>query len=290
MRLNNTQKLQKLKRYFNKRNDVIMAFVFGSRAKRLSHSGSDWDIAVYFKPEVAKVEWEEHNREYPEEDKVWGDCIDILQTDNVDLVVLNRAPASIANTAIHGIPLVIKDRRLLIEFMLIVTREADDFMKTTEEYAQIYWRSKSLTKEDAHALYKRLTFLETELRALSEYSSMTWNEYDKISDKRRQVERCIENLMNAVIDISKIILASSKRPVPSTYREIVRQISTFIPLSTKIAEKLSSWTELRNILAHEYLDITWKSISDFLQNSEPYFKQFIESAKKLLDKEASSKN
>ena len=54
------QKIQRLKEYFEKRGDVVMAFLFGSQAERQVHTESDWDIAVYFKPEVERVEWEEH--------------------------------------------------------------------------------------------------------------------------------------------------------------------------------------------------------------------------------------
>ena len=280
--MKDNEKQKKLKDYFKKRDDVLMAFVFGSRSKGYASERSDWDIAVYFKP-LHGLEWE-HDREYPAQKKVWADCVDILQTDNVDLVVLNRAPSTVADSAISGIPLVIKDRRLWIEFMLRITQQAEDFRDTVQEYADIYWRSTSLTKQDAEALNKRLVFMTTELRVLSGYTGLTIVEYKENDIKRRVVERTTENLMNATIDISKIILASSKKPIPSTYKEIVRLISSTHYFSVETADKLSSWTELRNILAHEYLDITWRQIHDFLKNSEPYFKQFIESAKKLLKK------
>jgi len=44
------EKIKALKDYFARRNDVSMAFVFGSRAKNSAVKISDWDIAVYFKP------------------------------------------------------------------------------------------------------------------------------------------------------------------------------------------------------------------------------------------------
>jgi uncharacterized protein YutE (UPF0331/DUF86 family) len=39
---------------------------------------------------------------------------------------------------------------------------------------------------------------------------------------------------------------------------------------------------LRNILAHEYLDIKWKRFSDFIQNSQEYFQALMEAAKGYL--------
>lgn len=134
--------IKKLTEYFKNRDDIIMAFLFGSRSNGRIHQGSDWDIAVYFKPLVERIEWEEHGREYPEEDQVWNDCINILKTDDVDFIVLNRAPANIADTAIRGIPLVIKDNNFWLRFVLIISREAEDYRRFVDEFYTIAQRSR----------------------------------------------------------------------------------------------------------------------------------------------------
>ncbi len=272
------EKIGLLKDYFTGRTDVLMAFVFGSQAKKRAGGVSDWDIAVYFHPVSQEIEWE-NDRDYPEESQIWGDLIALLKTDKVDLIVLNRAPSNIAASAIQGMPLVMRDRRIYLEFMLIVTREAEDYRQTAEEYAEIYWRSSSLSREDCDVLNRRLIFLDSELRDADKFHALTRQEYESDSMKRRQVERWIENLMNAAIDISKTILASEKRPVPSTYREILRMIGTLSAFPENLGEKLATWAELRNILAHEYLDIRWKRIEDFVKTSVPYFEGLIKGVK-----------
>ena len=230
------------------------------------------------------MEWEDQTREYPEEDKIWADCVDLLKTDRVDLVVLNRAPAVVADVAVNGVPLVMKDRSLWMRFIVAIMRDAIDFRKTAHEYANIYWRSASLTKEDAYEFDRRLVFVKGELSVLSEFYSLDWREYQSNDHTRRIVERTIENIMNAVIDISKMILASAKHsPVPQTYREIVEISGLYSPSSQDTAKRLSMWVDLRNLFAHEYLDVKWKRISDFIQNSEPYFKSFADAAKKFLE-------
>ncbi|HHT9126241.1 MAG TPA: type VII toxin-antitoxin system HepT family RNase toxin [Candidatus Brocadiia bacterium] len=213
-------KIKRLKGYSRNEESVLVAFLFGSKAKKRSSKISDWDIACYFKPISNTVEWE-CERDYPQESKVWGDLVEILETDNVDFIVLNRAPANIAASAIQGLPLVIKDRKLYLEFMLIVTREAEDYRQIVQEYAEIYWRSSSLSKEDREILNKRLVFLDLELQDSKEYSSLTKSEHETDRRKRREVERWIENLMNAAIDVSKTILASKKRAILSSYREVL---------------------------------------------------------------------
>ena len=281
--MNTDEKEKLLKDYFAEREDVLMAFVFGSRAQERSGNISDWDIAVYFKPLSRTIEWEQ-DRNYPQESKIWGDLCGILKTDHVDLIVLNRAPANIAASAIQGMPVVIKDRKVYLEFMLIVTQEAEDYRRTAKEYAEVYWRSSSLSQEDANVLNQRLIFLDSELRDADKFQGLTREEYESDSMKRRQVERWIENLMNASIDISKTILASEKRPIPSTYREVLRVIGTLPDFSKTLGEQLSQWVELRNILTPEYLDIRWRRIEHFIKISPPCFKQLIDGVKRRLGK------
>lgn len=118
-------KIEKLKEYFKNQENTLMAFLFGSRAKEIVSKISDWDIACYFKSSSNFIEVES-DRYYPEENRIWGDLVNILETDNVDFIVLNRAPASIAASVIrNGIPLAVKDARVYSEFMLRVTSEAE---------------------------------------------------------------------------------------------------------------------------------------------------------------------
>lgn len=267
-------KIQKLKKYFKSRSNVLMAFLFGSQGEKRGSKTSDWDIACYFKPEFSDIECETKNY-YPGESEIWGDLVKILETDNVDFIVLNRAPATLASSAIKGIQLSMKDRKRYLEFMLRVTSEAEDYRKTAKEYAEIYWRSSSLSDEDRFLLNKRLVFLDTEFKDITFFKNITKQEYDTNRGRRRDVERWIENLMNSAIDIAKTVLASEKQPIPSSYREILRALSAMPDFPFDLCEQLEHWVELRNILAHEYLDIRWKRIEKFLQSCEPFFSNFI---------------
>ncbi|TVM04248.1 MAG: hypothetical protein CV087_01000 [Candidatus Brocadia sp. WS118] len=37
-------------------------------------------------------------------------------------------------------------------------------------------------------------------------------------------------------------------------------------------DDISQWAVLRNILAHEYLDIRWNTIKNFIQTAEPIYR------------------
>ena len=146
-----------LKKYFINKPDISAAFLFGSQVKNRAGKISDWDIAVYFVPEqwANEIEWEESGKVYPEENKIWDDLVDILRTDNVDLVVLNRAPANIAASAIsEGRALVIKDRKSFLDFLLVTMRQAEDYSDFVDTYYKISQRSSSLGPRDREKLKK----------------------------------------------------------------------------------------------------------------------------------------
>jgi predicted nucleotidyltransferase len=120
--------IKALKNYFSARKDVAFAFLFGSQAKGKATKLSDIDIAVYFYPTKRHpIEFEEEVF-YKGEDEVWDDLERLLKKE-VEMLVLNRVSASVAASAIRGIPLAINDGGLYLDFMEVVTAEAEDFME-----------------------------------------------------------------------------------------------------------------------------------------------------------------
>src|SRR3990172_6358447 len=127
--------IEALKHYFESRKDVAFAFLFGSQARGTATKLSDVDIAIYFYPgKRHPIEYEEAVF-YPSEDKIWSDVEQILKKE-IEMLVLNRVSASVAASAIRGIPLAINDWGLYLDFMEVVTREAEDFREMIfEDYA-----------------------------------------------------------------------------------------------------------------------------------------------------------
>ena len=116
----------KLKHYFENRADIGFAFLYGSQAHGYATKLSDVDIAVYFYPqERHPIEYESEN-EYETEDKIWSDLERFLKKE-VELLVLNRAAAIVAASAIKGMPLAINNWGLYLDFMLVITNVAIDF-------------------------------------------------------------------------------------------------------------------------------------------------------------------
>lgn len=122
--------IESLKKYLEERDDVVLAFLFGSSARGFDGEDSDLDIGVYL---LSKEE----------EDKIWREISTIVEHE-VDLVLLNDAPATlVSNVFKTGIPIVIKDRKLYWALYLTKTLEAEDFLQFAEDYWKIYLRSTS---------------------------------------------------------------------------------------------------------------------------------------------------
>jgi uncharacterized protein YutE (UPF0331/DUF86 family) len=205
----------------------------------------------------------------------------------VDLVVLNHAPATLVALILGtGEPLTIKDRAQYLHLLWTASEEADAFRRTADEYYKVFERSASLSAPDREALLRILTFLEGEIVDYGTFRTMTWQEYTDERNKmhKRAVERWVEQLVNALVDAAKTIVASEKKKMPYTYREIVETLGTIPPYSVDdLVVRLARWTSLRNILAHEYLDLRWKEIRAFLDETEPLWREFIARTKQFVE-------
>jgi len=141
-----------------------------------------------------------------------------------------------------------------------------------------------LERENKTRLIKHITFLEEELNDYESFESLSQAEYNKERDKRRNVERWIENIINSSIDIAKVILSLERIPLPDTYKEVIALLSLVPDFYKDDVERLSDWVRLRNIISHEYLDIRWNSINRFINQAVPIYKDFLKSVKKYIEK------
>ena len=80
------------------------------------------------------------------ERSIWLDIENIIEKE-VDLLVLNRATPTIADSALRGIPIIIKNRNIYLDFLVRITSEAIDF----REWIEHYWNFKEKMKREAIA-------------------------------------------------------------------------------------------------------------------------------------------
>ena len=105
-----------LKKYFENRQGIALAFFFGSLSRGRGIPESDADVAIWLEPpysltDVSKIQSE----------------IESIVKRNVDLIVLNEARPSIAWAALRGKALMVRDYGFYLRKMLDISREAEDF-------------------------------------------------------------------------------------------------------------------------------------------------------------------
>ncbi len=92
-------RLPQLEQLFNKEKQVIFAYLFGSLAKGKQDPLADVDIAVYIKTLEALADYK---------GELFLKLSDVLGTSEIDLVILNSAPISLAGRILQG-------RRIIID-------------------------------------------------------------------------------------------------------------------------------------------------------------------------------
>lgn len=140
----------------------------------------------------------------------------------------------------------------------------------------------AILPEDRDVLIRYLDFLETEIADFQKFSKMDWKKYNEDRDARRNLERWIENIVNCSIDIAKILILSEGMGIPTTYKEILKMIGATPCFDEAFGNEISRWAGLRNIITHEYLDISWSYIKKFLSSAEPTFKQLVEKVREQI--------
>ncbi|MEX0974864.1 MAG: nucleotidyltransferase domain-containing protein [Bacillota bacterium] len=128
--------VESLREHLESDQAIDMAFLFGSVAKGTDTKRSDIDVAVHF------------SGPYGTDDvfRLAGELERLLSRD-VDLIVLNSAPASLAWTAIRGVRLFVRNQGAYVQYMLDVSREAEDF----GHFASDLWKMRRKRRAEAEA-------------------------------------------------------------------------------------------------------------------------------------------
>lgn len=87
-------------------------------------------------------------------------------------------------------------------------------------------RREELNRTDRSKLIPHIEYLQKELPFFSEYEKeVDWKVYQSQRAKRLEIERWVESIINASLDISKMILTIMEEEIPETSREVLFQIA-----------------------------------------------------------------
>ncbi|MEW6228692.1 MAG: HepT-like ribonuclease domain-containing protein [Bacillota bacterium] len=126
------------------------------------------------------------------------------------------------------------------------------------------------------SIIRRLEFARTELADLGDLGDLEFSRYTSDRLVRRNIERMIENVVNSLSDIGKIILSQADVEMPESYRDIFTKLASLGLIDPGLSARLADTTRLRNVLAHQYLDIKWEYIKAFLTQGRSDAQGFLD--------------
>ena len=133
---------------------------------------------------------------------------------------------------------------------------------------------------DKNRVLLRVNFIIQQLSYLKEYEFISFENYQNNFEKKATIERTLELMIQAAIDINRHLITKKLRlPFPETAKQSFLQLQQENILTEALAKQLAKSAGLRNILAHEYLElddtIIYQSIHLALSQYPLYIKQII---------------
>lgn len=98
------------------------------------------------------------------------------------------------------------------------------------------------------------------------------------------IERGIQISIECIIDIANIIISSSDRQKPDTYRESMLMLYELEVVSKEFSKKLANMTGFRNILVHDYTRVDPEIIINVLKVDIEDFIKYSGNVNKWLEK------
>lgn len=169
-----------------------------------------------------------------------------------------------------------------------VTDVAARFLETEREFVEIRGRSGSLSEVDRRRLERILDYVDEEMQDRMRRGAISSATYRGDRDARRNLDRRVETLITAAIDIGKTILASEHRPVPQTYGQILADLEG-LPALSGLCGRLRPLAPLRNLMAHEYSDLRYSRVAQFAASGSAAVAELVQAARRWMSDQGSAR-
>ena len=111
-----------------------------------------------------------------------------------------------------------------------------------------------------------LQFIAIEIKEFEEdYSTKIWKDYKEDRKLQKLMDRTIENIFTALIEICGTILTQQGISIES-YAQVLSECAQRLGFSEEEQEILAKIAIQRNRLAHRYLNFRWQAIDMFIKN------------------------
>jgi uncharacterized protein YutE (UPF0331/DUF86 family) len=137
---------------------------------------------------------------------------------------------------------------------------------------------------DVEGINKKLIGMAKRLNLLSRYKAMTLDEYVQDEERQAVVERCLEVLTQAAIDINKDLIESvqRRRSRKFTNQEAFILAGELNLISSELATALLPSATFRNLLTHAYDNILLDESYRMMQLSFVHYPQYIRQVERYI--------
>ena len=112
-------------------------------------------------------------------------------------------------------------------------------------------------------IIESIQFISEEIREFEEeYSGKTWKEYQEDRKLQKLMDRTVENVLTALIEICGTFLTEKGIAVES-YGDALKKCAQVLGFSEGEQEDFFKLAVQRNRLAHRYLNFRWQAIKTF---------------------------
>jgi len=128
-----------------------------------------------------------------------------------------------------------------------------------------------------------IQYISDELKEFErDYDGKTWPEYQNDRKIQKLMDRTVENILTALIEVSGTLATRNTIKVEN-YADALRKASELLGFNQEDQEKLGKLAAQRNRLAHRYLNFRWQVIRIFKENR----RLLLDFIKKILELEKS---
>lgn len=115
-------------------------------------------------------------------------------------------------------------------------------------------------------IMETIAFITKEMEEFeSDYLHKTWQEYQSDIKLQKLIDRTIENILTAFIEVCGTVL-TEKDILAESYTDVLRKTGSLFGFSEEEIETLARLAVQRNRLAHRYLNFRWQVVKFYREN------------------------
>lgn len=267
-----------MKRALEEDEDVLLAYLFGSRVRGKPSPMSDYDLAVLLKDSSLQA--------FAEVLSAASEALGVNE-DKIDILDLARAPIHLK-------------AKVLSEGLKIVDRGYEDALRleVNIKHPEAAYQTNILLKkwlDDPDGLDLRVVKERLDYLSQLNDSLKTFFERRKPEDVSTDFEAwhalksMVQDCVQAIVDICTHVFSSKNLGIAESYRQYIEKLAEHKHMDDDLAEKLKLAIAVRNRLIHRYLTVKPQELWDFAAKLSatiiPEFKEWALRSIRTLEKD-----